>query len=416
MGRGKTTAILEYMVENPGKKFLYITPLLSESETRIANTEGLEISIPQVCKTYKTKSAHALSLLEDGKSISTTHALYEHLTFEHLALIKEKDYIVVVDEQLAMLKAYKDLPSKDIQNLLENKLITVEDGAVKWIGPNPLERYASFKNRCDLGRLHTSNEDKMVTEQLPIKLITSANRVILCTYLFYGNVLERFLTMHGITFKKFTDKGLLPSNKALIRGLINPVGSNAQLKKVADFSLSYRWYASATAADLKEIAKAITNISRSCGALKADVCWTVPKVNTVGKRIVKPVGYPAVGLICPDDEDESIDETESTEGIKQLARVRAEAAAGCYLPCSAIATNLYKERTTMIHCINRHPNVVVFSYMKEKGFEIDKEVFALSELVQWIYRSAIRDGKPINLCIMSKPMRDRFNKWLDSDE
>ena len=38
--------------------------------------------------------------------------------------------------------------------------------------------------------------------------------------------------------------------------------------------------------------------------------------------------------------------------------------------------------------------------------------FALSELVQFVYRSAIRNGKPIDVYIPSKRMRDLFIEWL----
>lgn len=414
MGSGKTTAILEYMKENPGKRFLYITPLLSEAETRVANTDGLDVSIPQVSAEHKTKSDHTLALLTEGKNISTTHALYEHLTVKHLSLIKEQDYIVVIDEQLPMLKAYKDLSTKDIKGLMDNKLIDIVDGIVKWTGEAPLEKYSSFKHRCDLERLHTTQRSEyMVTEQLPIRLITSANRVILCTYMFYGNVLERFLSMHQITFTPFVDKQLRHVDKEAIRNLITLVGSKTQLKKVKDFNLSYGWYATAKPEDLKEIAKVITSIGKSCGAKKADLCWSVPKLYTLnGKKTIKPLCYPANTPKSASEEDESLVEVDSMDGIQQLCAVQDDADSGCYLPCSSIATNLYKNRTTMIHCINRWPNTVVKAYMQEKGFPLNDDVFALSELVQWVWRSAIREGKPINLCIVSERMRKRFEIWL----
>ena len=44
-----------------------------------------------------------------------------------------------------------------------------------------------------------------------------------------------------------------------------------------------------------------------------------------------------------------------------------------------------------------------------KQFE-DK--FALSELVQFVFRSAIRNNKPIDVYIPSKRMRDLFEEWL----
>ena len=43
---------------------------------------------------------------------------------------------------------------------------------------------------------------------------------------------------------------------------------------------------------------------------------------------------------------------------------------------------------------------------------IDIEVFALSELLQWTWRSAIRNGEPISICILSDKMLKLFQVWL----
>ncbi len=42
-------------------------------------------------------------------------------------------------------------------------------------------------------------------------------------------------------------------------------------------------------------------------------------------------------------------------------------------------------------------------------------MYALSELIQWIWRGQIRTGKPINLYIPSKRMRTILQVYLDSD-
>ena len=46
------------------------------------------------------------------------------------------------------------------------------------------------------------------------------------------------------------------------------------------------------------------------------------------------------------------------------------------------------------------------------GVAIDEDTWALSELIQWTFRSAIRENKPINIYIPSKRMRDLFIDWL----
>ena len=42
-----------------------------------------------------------------------------------------------------------------------------------------------------------------------------------------------------------------------------------------------------------------------------------------------------------------------------------------------------------------------------------EELYALGEMVQWIYRSQIRRGDPIVIYIPSKRMRDILIGWVD---
>ena len=46
---------------------------------------------------------------------------------------------------------------------------------------------------------------------------------------------------------------------------------------------------------------------------------------------------------------------------------------------------------------------------------MDDEQFALSEFLQWLWRSRIRDGLPIKVCILPKRMRKLFQDWLELD-
>ena len=52
-------------------------------------------------------------------------------------------------------------------------------------------------------------------------------------------------------------------------------------------------------------------------------------------------------------------------------------------------------------------------FYEKHGIEVDEETYALSIMIQWIWRSAIRDGKKVNLYIPSKRMRDLLNNWID---
>jgi hypothetical protein len=42
-----------------------------------------------------------------------------------------------------------------------------------------------------------------------------------------------------------------------------------------------------------------------------------------------------------------------------------------------------------------------------------KDAYALTELIQWVWRSRIRKGEPITLYLPSPRMRRLFEEWLN---
>ena len=49
-------------------------------------------------------------------------------------------------------------------------------------------------------------------------------------------------------------------------------------------------------------------------------------------------------------------------------------------------------------------------YLEDYGFPVDDERFALAEFLQWLWRSRIRNGEPIKVCILPKRMRKSYSK------
>jgi hypothetical protein len=56
---------------------------------------------------------------------------------------------------------------------------------------------------------------------------------------------------------------------------------------------------------------------------------------------------------------------------------------------------------------------IVKTFIESRGVAVNQDQYALSALVQWIFRSAIRDGKPITLYIPSERMRGLLMDWLN---
>jgi hypothetical protein len=166
--------------------------------------------------------------------------------------------------------------------------------------------------------------------------------------------------------------------------LIEQVSTPSTIKvgSVSKSRLTSSWYKeSATSDDLKQVANAIYSVCRKHDRSK--VLYTLPK-----------------DMVLPNKG-------------KPKMRIKSYSASDCFLYAGTKATNKYSGRNVVIHAFNRHPLVAVSAYLHDYGFPIDPDEFALSEMIQFIWRSAIRNGEKIYLCIIPNRMRSLFNHWLD---
>ena len=68
----------------------------------------------------------------------------------------------------------------------------------------------------------------------------------------------------------------------------------------------------------------------------------------------------------------------------------------------------------MIYLDNQFMNVGEKTFYHKHGIEADNDMYALSIMVQWIWRSAIRDGDEIYLYIPSRRMRTLLENWIET--
>ena len=87
-----------------------------------------------------------------------------------------------------------------------------------------------------------------------------------------------------------------------------------------------------------------------------------------------------------------------------------------FVACNSRATNEFAGKRNLAYILNRFINPIEKNFFKENEIEFDEDKFALSELLQWIFRSAIRNGEKINIYIPSKRMREMLEAWLDNTE
>ena len=86
MGRGKSAAAIHFINQNKKtRKFMYVTPFLTEV-ARFRRECGLEEPLED---DEHSKLACLRTLLYQGKSVSTTHSLYQLIDDDMLDIIRE---------------------------------------------------------------------------------------------------------------------------------------------------------------------------------------------------------------------------------------------------------------------------------------------------------------------------------------
>ena len=62
--------------------------------------------------------------------------------------------------------------------------------------------------------------------------------------------------------------------------------------------------------------------------------------------------------------------------------------------------------------INKYFNPCIKNFLLSKGIEVNEDGYALSEMLQFLWRSGIREGKHITVYIPSSRMRHLLKNWI----
>ncbi|MEC1406896.1 hypothetical protein [Bacillus halotolerans] len=394
MGSGKTSAAID-MMNNSGadENFIFITPYLDEVDRIKKSISSKQIYEPKVKKKgdktqYKFESFH--ELLSQNKNIVATHNLFKNANDETKELILSGNYTLILDEVMEVVEQLR-VKKHDLTTLFESKLIYVEDGFVKWN-----EEKKDYETRYDDIRDMALNnnlmyfKDNILIWNFPADIFKLFKEVYILTYMFDAQIQRYYYDINNIKYQKYVSEFIdgqyrfTKHNteyesilKAQLRNKIKIYEGNLNTVGQLDYSLSSNWYKNKSPYTIKKVKNNVFNYFNNIVKSSSDeAMWTTYSEH---KNKVKGNGY--------------------TKG---------------FVSCNARATNDFKHKKHLVYTINRYVNTVLYNYFKEKyQITIDQDAFALSELVQWIWRSAIRDGEEITLYIPSLRMRELLIEWLN---
>ena len=394
-GSGKTSACINMMNERVDTKFIFVTQYLSEVE-RIkskCSSRGF-VSPDSDIKVGLTKLADIHQLMREGKNIATTHSLFVSYTEETKQLIMDQKYVLVLDEVVDVL-CPADLSSSDLKLLIKSNALTDDGDGFTWTD----EEYDANDERCkfreEMLRAKSKNflryDDNFFFWAIPPELFTCFSEAYVLTYMFHSQTLRCFFDLYGIEYKVIGAKKvgtdyafceIEDMDRARELRYKVHILENEKLNAVGDSrtSLSFSWYRSEKhddeTSDIIRIRKNITNIFKNIWRAPSDkTMWTTFK-----------------------DYREAIE----NKGYKNS-----------FVTYNKRASNDYCERQYLAYCVNNFPRPWEAKYFKDRGVEVNGDTYALSILIQWMFRSAIRRDEEIWIYIPSVRMRTLLKLWLD---
>lgn len=385
MGSGKTTAAIKAINAAPAEqKFMFVTPYLSEVARIKEGCAEKEFCEP--VEGFDCKTADLERLIDVQANIVTTHALFTMMPLEYLEKIRETGYVLFLDEALEPMEPLTGIDPLDAEYATDKLIRINDDSSVEWIASEKYHGQFTFlRNMCDKGYLRGAVSEEgaaCFVHILPTAYFTSFKDVVIMTYLFSGQILKNYLNIEKLPYRRlflnYEEQMFASKREGVFRRDYRPlitILDNPRMNAIGDkkTALSHSWYARN---DLKQVSNNLNNFFKNMMKSPANSrLWTVfadCKEEVGGSRYSKS-----------------------------------------FLACNTRATNEYKDRTVLAYLVNRYRNPFFVRYFRYYGVETNNDIFALSEMLQWLWRSALRDGKHIVLYIPSKRMRDLLKAWLD---
>ncbi|MFZ5781346.1 MAG: hypothetical protein ACOY4R_14235 [Pseudomonadota bacterium] len=404
---------------DPPPRFLYVTPLLDEVERVKARCPDLNFRDP--VPVHGRKFFDLERLVDAGECIATTHELFRMLTPRVVKRLQEQGYELVIDEVLTCVDYFK-YDEDDVASLFQLKQVYIDakTNRLRWnhdLWPDYDGKHEQVKNLCDCGNLvaWSMEEDgfkpgkkgSLLLWAFPAEFLAAFQSVHVLTYLFAGSPMRAYLDAQGVDFEMRTvinqgtdlapwsgtaegeAKARIRTHLKVYEGPLNAIGERPRGTRANP--LSKNWFLKGGEEKTKRVRSAATNYFRDLtrgdrGGAKAtsrELAWTT----------FKPFRSKLAG-----------------KGYKHHTQ---------WIPLNAKASNDWRHKTAVAYLANRFALPEIANFFESHDIDIHENCYALSEMLQWLWRSAIRDDKEpkdVHVFVPSKRMRELLKLWLECDD
>ncbi|MFF2500188.1 hypothetical protein [Peribacillus sp. NPDC058075] len=403
MGSGKTSWAIQYMNEAPiFQKFIYITPFKTEVE-RVLSSVNRDFKQPDGDSAGETKLEDIKRLIADGENIVSTHSLFKRVDSEVIDLLEMENYILILDEVMDVIEQVK-LSKDDLKMLIQNKVIKVDiKGIVSWEQVDYQQGYfEKIRNLANSGNLMMYEDDASepiaIYWTFPVETFKCFEEVFILTYMFNGQIQRAYFDLFGLNYnyksvistnEEYKLSSYIPyqeENRSHLKNLINIYYSSPRDK-----------------IDINKIGKKQSSLSVSDLKKKT--------MNTETKKVIRNCAYNFYRHKC----NVPTEEVMWTTFQEFRDKVTPSGLKDHFVSVNARATNDYQHKSTCIYIANRYTSPVIKNFFSKHDVEINVDLFALSELLQWLFRSRIRTDQTIHVYIPSIRMRTLLEQYLNNE-
>ena len=375
-GTGKTTALIESL--QPDRKYLIVVPLLDEADRIIkgAAQRGVTLYAPEA--NGQTKSQHLLDLTFDDQSIVCTHKLFLE------ADISFAGYEVHIDEAVDVVWPMSKLSWRDFKAfVLDRGLATVDaQGFVRpeeaWFDEPLTDALGKARDLAANGVLVLTKAHQFL-KVLPRRLFEVSKSCTVHTYMAETTMLVAYMRKLGLDYTIHKDE----AGDAAFRQSISKRLTIKKLdSKIETLSFSYSAQNKHNKQKQERVALSLRNLR---------------------SRELVGVEPSSIMVSCKKSNWE--------DGKGPYAKGSTLAKEPHWLEAKKKATNAYRHCTHMVYLNDLHlpPSIKLWLGLDDA----QQDEWAKGTLVQWVFRSALREpeGPKVTFYSPSKRMRGLLNQY-----
>jgi hypothetical protein len=385
------------------RSYLIVLPLHSEVERFLKNApvDLVEPVTTAEGGVHERKRDHLRELLLGGHSVVTTHALFTdvgYLAKEGLLL----GYDVIIDEVLDVahcvtneivtpgatargvtMRSWKDL-YLDEGFATTHPITGLVSPTQKWVQKQDLPELSTKLFNMAMAESLFAVGDNVLVWELPPVLLKAVSSLTIYTFLAEGSLMAAFMRRNGMTFTHDRDLRSEQRFREQAKRLIEL----RDMPSINGLKFSFSGQRSMTKANHKKVSIALKN-SR--------------------ERLMRGVDKNQIMITCA--KDNWYDRGHRPGPFATGSRLFGDTN---WVPNTTRGTNTYRHCSHLIYLWDQNLNPRVAAFL-EANTQRHRDMYAVSELIQWVYRSGVRDSQPITLWMPSGRMRRLLNRWLDGE-